>query len=450
MSKIPVHAKKGTNFYAPRFSSGKFRFATIVGPLYNRLVQGIAGIEVLNMELLHRAYLDFERKRVRLIILFRHGAKADGPVVLQTVVRELKKWCRATGKPLATRPHTHFLYGKDVLNWAGSLARWIFPGIGGVPVVNGRMEKQAHSVIRKLLKDGQFPVAFAPEGQVTYHTYRTFPFSAGTTKLAAWTHQDLRNDGREESVIVLPMAIGYRYAKDAGKLLKEIIKVLDLETGLRASAIDDSREALLETTESLLDSLEKAYACGYPQLVDFAGRANLQQRVDRMCDMILKCHEAILGYRAKGEILDRIFRVRYWDMDSVHREDIDPENLAPVERSLADHRAYIASAAMVHQQIVDLLEYVGPDYIKPGCTSTRLVEYGMNLLDLCNRISGGNVDSRFFPKRMRARVLFGEPVDASAYFEGPAGMSRIRLRKFNAELRSIFDGLVARLEERYG
>jgi hypothetical protein len=137
-------------------------------------------------------------------------------------------------------------------------------------------------------------------------------------------------------------------------------------------------------------------------------------------------------------------------MDSLHRDDIDPDTIPPVERALVNHRAYVAAAVSEHQQIVDLLEYVRPDYIPPGCTSTRLIEYGMNLLDLCNRMQGGNVDTRFFQRGMRARVLFGKPVNASMFFDEAAGTMRHKLTRFDAKIEKIFGSLVGSLEERYG
>jgi hypothetical protein len=326
----------------------------------------------------------------------------------------------------------------------------MFPSIGGIPVVNGRMEKESHSVIRNILANGRFPLAFAPEGQVTYHTYRTFPFAAGTSKLAAWTHADLRGENRNESVLVLPMAICYRYAKDLERFIADRIAVLDGYTGLQTAAIDEPRVALFKATEALLDALEQAYATAYPQIVDFTPQISLDKRITRLCDLILKFHEAILGYKPKGEILDRVFRVRYWVMDSLHRNDVDLDTLSPVERSLADHRAFIAKAAREHGQIVDLLEYVQPDYIHEGCSATRLAEYAMNLLDLCNRINGGDVDSRFFLKGMNAKVLFGEPLNASAFFEDAHGFRRPKLGSLNRKIRSTFERLVRQLEDRFG
>jgi hypothetical protein len=246
------------------------------------------------------------------------------------------------------------------------------------------------------------------------------------------------------------MVIGYRYAKNGEKLVKKIIAMLDEKTGLGVQGVEEPRQALLETTDFLLNALEQAYTTAYPKIADFETGLNRAERIESLCDTILRCHEAMLGYPPEGEMLDRVFRVRYWVMDSLHREDGDPESFPPVKRSLADHRALMAAAADGHQQIVDLLEYVRPDYIHQDGSITRLAEYGMNLLDLCNRIAGGNVDSRYFPKRMRARVLFGEPIDASAYFEGSGGPSRTKLKKLDTELASAFDKLVTDLESRFG
>ena len=436
-------ARKGVGFHGPRFTPRMFGFARRVGPAYNRLIEGIGKIHVSDMIPLFRAMGDFQSGRTRLIILFRHAAKADGPVVLQTVVNELPAWCRKTGNALQSRPHAHFLYGKDVLNWAGALPRWVFPGIGGIPVVNGRVEKESNSSIRRILLDGDFPLAFAPEGQVTYHSFRVSEMSQGTSKLAAWTHTDLRRSGRGTNVVVLPVAIGYRYAADLPRLLEEILAMLGGETGIEVG--DDPRSALLAITEYLINTLEHAYELSYPHIVDFPAEHDTQQRIHRLCDRILRCLESAIGFSSEGSVLDRVFRTRYWIMDALHREDIDPADLTPAARSMADHRAKIAAQLDTHQQIVDVLEYVDLAYIPAGCGTTRLVEYGLNLLDICNRMRGGNIDSRFMPRSIEPHVLFGDSIGASELFDS-AGSARRVVARLEHTIRASFEELTGRLE----
>ncbi|MFP4378301.1 MAG: hypothetical protein ACLFP4_14750 [Spirochaetales bacterium] len=43
--------------------------------------------------------------------------------------------------PQKHAPHCHFLYGRDVLNWAGGSARWIFPWSGGIAVSNAQQDR---------------------------------------------------------------------------------------------------------------------------------------------------------------------------------------------------------------------------------------------------------------------------------------------------------------------
>ncbi len=96
-------------------------------------------------------------------------------VMLKTFSLELERWCRKNGRRLNRKPHVHILYGKDVLNWSGSVARWGTPKIGGIPVINSRMYRPSFEAIRGAIREGRFPVAFAPETQVTYRMFKTAP-----------------------------------------------------------------------------------------------------------------------------------------------------------------------------------------------------------------------------------------------------------------------------------
>ena len=151
------------------------------------------------MEHLAERMSAFQAGEERLLILFRHVAKEDAPVMARLLVREFPRWCRERGIKLSSPPHAHFLYGKDVLNWAGAGARWLFPRIGGIPVVNTRVDRASQGTMRRLLVEGDFPLCFAPEGQVTYHMFRTSDPAPGTATLAGWTLKDLKARGGSSS-----------------------------------------------------------------------------------------------------------------------------------------------------------------------------------------------------------------------------------------------------------
>ena len=70
--------------------------------------------------------------------------------------------------------------------------------------------------------------------------------------------------------------------------------------------------------------------------------------------------------------------------ESLYREDVDPALLSPLERSRADFQAQVAKTLKRHEETVDLLEYIRPDYLEKSGILRRL-EFVLNLLDLLNR-----------------------------------------------------------------
>ena len=430
-----------------------YRFARLIGSAYLRLALGVSRVTLLEADRLAACYREFAKTGRRLLILFRHVSKEDGPVVVWSVAVGLRRWCRRSGVSLPAVTHTHFLYGKDVLNWAGALARWAFPRIGGIPVMNGRADRQSLSAIRRIAAAGDFPLALAPEAQVTYHTFRVAALAGGAAAMAAWMHNDSRSD--EGGVTVLPVAIGFDYGANESGTVADIVARLEKATGRPVDRAVTMREALLGYTDALLGDLEAGYSAAWPELFR-AAAGDLQVRIDAACDGILACAESAFGYRSSAPTLERIFRLRYRLMESVYREDLDPDTLPPSARGVADHRASVAAALTQHGEIVDLLEYVRPDYIDANPSVKRLAEYGLNLLDLANRMTGGNINSRYSPKGKRAYLLFGKPIDASGHFRtqarppapgtGTADAGKSAVASLNELLRSAFDDLVVELE----
>jgi hypothetical protein len=140
-------------FPTPRFSKPVYCFSRLAGSLYVRLALGINVLKLANPEVLSNEIKAFKEGRQSLIIAFRHTAKEDAPALLVAVKES----------------HLCFLYGRDVLNWAGRVTRFLFPRLGFVAVQNRGNNKEGMHYLRKEVQQGRFPIALAPEGQVTYH-----------------------------------------------------------------------------------------------------------------------------------------------------------------------------------------------------------------------------------------------------------------------------------------
>jgi hypothetical protein len=435
-----LRARKGYGFHAPCYKPWAYRLLKGIARPYLRYGEGVRELRVEGMEHLAQRMTAFQAGDERLLILFRHVAKEDAPVMARFLVREFPRWCRRNGIRLSSPSHAHFLYGKDVLNWAGAGARWLFPRIGGIPVVNTKVDRASQGTIRRLLVEGRFPLCFAPEGQVTYHMFRTFEPAPGTATLAGWTLKDLRARGDRRPVAIVPVALGYLPEENPAVLTKQLLLKLNGELGRRGSGEQELDAELLSAAAATAGFLETSYAREYPGIARFEEPLALQERFDRLCDTILRCGEASFGWTAQGTVLERVFRLRYRIMESLYREDVDPARLSFLERSRADFQAQVAATLKRHEETVDILEYIRQDYLdEPGIL--RRLEFVLNLLDVLNRARGGNIDSRYTLKKKTALISIGEPLILSD------PMSRVEQKSLNGDIVRRFEQLGREMEE---
>jgi len=441
-----VEARGAFVYQEPRFVPWVYYLMRLGSPLYDRLAEGISSFETLGIERLIEAYRRFYRGEARLLIAFHHAAVHDAQVMVQVVTRILPREARRRRQPLGGLPHAHFLYGRGVTLWAGGGSAFLIPRIGALAVVNRRADSRALGNVRRFLTHGPHPVALAPEGQVTYHNHRVGPIESGSARLAVWCLEDLERQKRGEEVLVLPVGIEYRFPREPERLLESLIARIARVGGLRSPEPGPARERLVNLTEQLVGKMEGFYArffCGPGR--DDAARpasrdaAGLRQRIERVCDAALRAPERFMRLRPDGDLLTRVFTVRQRGWDYLFREEVPPKGKAsPLDRLLADRLADEAYLQLRHNELVDVLEYVRPDYIAPGASLNRLVEYALNLADVENRLLGGDVSSRFTPPGKRVRVRIGEPLDVRRLCAGEAGPK--------ARTRAVLEALRGGLE----
>ena len=402
-------ATYGIGFVAPRYSAAARRFMTIVGGAYMRLFEGVRSVGIMHEEILIQELQKFYDGEGRLILAFRHVAKEDAPVMMYALSkrlnRSIRKLNRSRKKGEKIIPHARFLYGRDVLNWAGRAAVWLFPRIGCVPVQNRWSNRKGLDILRGEMKDGTFPLALAPESQVTYHMYKCSDISSGISSLASW------GEASTKDVSIIPIAVGYKHSEHREQFIRDMVDRWEEETGIRILGKEHAPviDLLRELTDRTLSLLEEFYhlECG----------ESFEKRIASICEAGLDTAEKLTGLTPEGSWLDRLFRIRYTGAYALKPEDRDPAALPPLGRSLADLDAVQAHIYLRHSQIIDVLEYLDPSYIYPGCSLGRCCEYALNLLDVLNRMKGGNINTRYTPKNKDAVILIGEPIQLSRLLE---------------------------------
>ncbi len=391
-------------FPTPRFKRSVYGFSRIAGGIYVRFALGINKLRIVNESVLKCEIRAFKEGKQSLILAFRHTAKEDAPALLAAVKES----------------HLCFLYGRDVLNWAGTATKFLFPRLGFVAVQNRGNNKEGLQYLRKEVQQGRFPIALAPEGQVTYHSHRCEPIESGVANLASWALEG----GKD--VAVLPIAIGYRFTGD----LQSLLTRWQEETGRTLSG-SAARDRLVQACEMSLELVAGYFDIPVPIAPDFRTRRN------RLCEALLTLGEEQADIaQSDGTILDRLFRLRYRGEDMVFNQERETSTM--IERAKHSYQQGKAHQYLRISQVVDMLEYLDPSYLEEGDEENRLFEVALNLLDINNRLYGGSINSRYSPKKKHCTILVGEPLRFRVETSEGGGRKKRLMQMHEA----VFQGLV--------
>lgn len=427
LGKQRVRAKRGLRFLEPRFIPWVYTFMRLACPTYLRFIEGISKVETAGIEHLIGGFQKFYRKTARVLVVFRHASVHDAPVMVYLFCRCLPAAARRAGERIGGRAHAHFLYGRGVLNWAGGGAAFLFPRIAGIPVMNRKNDAQGMRTIRRYLVDGPFPICLAPEGQVTYHNHRLGPIEGGAARLAAWCLEDLERQDRDEEILILPVACSYLFHDQPELLFDRIIERILADSGFASPSATSRHERLIELTERLLERMEQFYERFFTIEKPVSKNLSLRERIERVCRAALTVPENFMKIRPEEDLLSRVLTVRQRGWDFLFRSDLPQEGrIAPMERVLMDRIAEEAYLHLRHNELVDVLEYLQPDYISPEASLNRLIEYALTLHDVINRLMGGSISSRFSPSGKVVRITIGEPIKMRELFPMIPGNRRGR------------------------
>jgi hypothetical protein len=392
---------------------------------YARLALHLSSIEYRHPERLVEAMRDFQEGRARLLLAFRHPYGDEAQILTQAFGEGLRREAARLGRSLPRAPHARFVHGFEVPLWSGPLVRWILPRMGAVPVYHVKFDSTSVNRLRALIREDEYPLALAPEGQVSYRSETVPRLEAGTAHLAFWCAEELRKAGRGEKVLVLPVSVHCRFDEGEFGTLEDLVSSVEIDCGLPAGGRggglpDESRRRALAARLSALDlaliaAAERYYGLG-------TGRAApRRERLDALLEAALARAEAVFGFAARGDRIARVYRVRQEGWDRIYPES-GLEGLSALERELADRRAGEAWYAMRHMELADLGHYLDAEYLEGASPKGppsfgRLVETAYSLSDLASRLAGGDISDRPNALRKRAVLVVAPPLDLGARFD---------------------------------
>lgn len=418
---------------------------------YLHLGLGYGAVRLIGTPQALKAFRDFREGESRLLVTFRHAYGDEPQLLAYAATLALPKAARRAGIRRLGSFHLHFVHGYEVPLWSGAVVRWLLPRIGALPVHHERMDSAGIGRLRSILLDGEYPLALAPEGQVSYTSSSVPRLEAGFARLAFWCAGDLRSAGRKERVIVLPVSIHHRYRGERSfAALDRIIGALERELGLRPAPGNGKRRNLEASPmaaarlRGIADAAVSAAEAFYTEIsgsrLPRASGLSLDERFGDVVESALAAGERMLGLEAQGDIPRRFYRIRHQGWDRIYRADLeDLPKRSGLGRALLDREAGEAWYAMRHMELADLGYYLRFSSLSDDASLEELIETAMNYRDLVSRLEGGAFVDRPAPPRREAVLVFGEPLDATSELEA-----------YGSKKKETIAAFVAGLAERYG
>jgi 1-acyl-sn-glycerol-3-phosphate acyltransferase len=396
--------------FLARFAA-RFYLAGFVGNARIRLDENAAGNFLPAME---RAL----SRKSRCILAFRHQNGWEPQVLMWFTLYRLAKFAGKQGIRFSLPPRILFVHGYELFRWGGPLLRFALPRFGAMPIHHAKLDSAGLKRIYRCLREGPYPLAIAPEGQVSYTLAEKPRVEPGTVHIALGVAEELlagagtgaAGIGGSPAVEILPVSLYPEYDKKAlaaaEGLLRRIERICGIKppaagpggSGLRHRGLSrpaDLGGRFLRCREIILALNERRYGLNRKETTRKEavreGR-DFGDRLDAVIEAALQNAAGALGFKdLPGDTISRLYLIRQTCWDRIFPEHADLRTLSPLERAFLDLRAGEAWYAARHMELADFSFYF---HKPPGESPASVVEYAQNLYDFANRTMGGIYGTR--------------------------------------------------------
>ena len=383
----------------PRISKFVVFLMSLSAKLYLFLFFGITKVILRGDKILFDAFKRALAKESRCIIAFRHPNGGEPQILGWFFLFRLKWIALLKGFRFPRTPHAVFIYGYEVVRWGGWVSRYVMPNLGAMPIHHAKIDSRGMSRIYKAIIDGPYPVALAPEGQVSYSSDTVPRLEAGAIRIGFSAAQQLAEKDKIHPVEILPISVHFRFGPLGKVTTDHLLKKVEKQCGFkwRDSKKLPFTERLHKCRQYILEVNEKRYKIKSDSSLPF------EERLEIVVTTALETAERMLGIKSEGDLIPRMYKVRQICWDRIYLPEVDNlENMTMVERSVMDLKAGEAWYIGRHQELVDFGWYFRRPLPTEETTLHNKIEYVQNLWDFANRTMGGAFADRvnIFPRRV--------------------------------------------------
>jgi hypothetical protein len=180
------HAQPPLEFIPPALNPLVLRATQQVLPFWLRSHTTISDIQADNIEVLVDLYRQFQERKTRFLIAFRHPSVDDPLCMAHLLWRMVPKVARQQGISLQQPIHAHFIYDRGIPLWAGAKVGWLYSHLGCTPIQRGKADWRGLRSARDLFANSYLPMAAAPEGATNGHNEIISSLEPGIAQLGFW------------------------------------------------------------------------------------------------------------------------------------------------------------------------------------------------------------------------------------------------------------------------
>ncbi|MDJ0580041.1 1-acyl-sn-glycerol-3-phosphate acyltransferase [Crocosphaera sp.] len=449
MNQTSIHAQPPLEHIPPNFNPWLYGGVKTFLPLWLQWQTTIQEIEGNNIERLADYYQQFQDKKVRFLMAFRHPSVNDSYCMGYLVWKLLPKVAKEKKISLKHPLHSHFMYDRGIPLWAGSAVGWLYSKLGGTSIQRGKLDIPGLRSARELFVNSQFPISAAPEGATNGHNEIISPLEPGISQLGFWCAEDLRKSNRKEDVFIVPIGIQYFYISPPWQEIEKLLTQLEKDAGISSKnhSLETTKlyERLYQLGEHFLGVMENFYQQFYHQPLAEESGQTLQERLKKLLNTSLEVAENYFNLKQKGTVIDRCRRLEQAGWDYIYRDDFKEINkLSSLEKGLGDRIAEEASLRMWHMRLVESFVAVTGYYVKDKPSAERFADTVLLLWDVVAKIKGENPFFRPQLGKQKALITVGDPISVSDRFDDYKKSRRQAVSSLTQDLENSLDRLIIR------
>jgi len=371
----------------------------------------------------------------RCIIAFRHPDGREPQLLSSLFLFRLKKLAAKSGVRFARKPHAIFVYGYEVARWGGWVARFFMPNIGAIPIHHTKLDSKGMARIFSAIIDGPYPLALAPEGQVSYSADSVPRLESGTIRIGFQAAGQLAHKSADCKLEILPLSIHFRYGRSGERAMKSLLVKTEKFCGFsqRGEEKLSFKQRLQRCRDYILEVNEERYFKKSDNSISF------ELRLEKVVNAALETAERMLGIKSEGDYFTRLYKVRHDCWDKIFLPDVDNlEKMPYLKRSVTDLEAGEAWHIARHQELADFGWYFRRPLPDESASLHTKVEYVQNLFDFANRTMGGAIANRVNIHPRKVIIQAGQLIDLSS-----------RLPEFHENKKTAVEKAVSDLEKTY-